>query len=347
MQSYVANTIIVHNHYHAQLPNLEKENFEPVKPEIPLVDTIKGKPQPWRRKKSKSLSLAHAMREIGEHMHKKANRVYWCSDELHFTAEPTEGGKLMGAGFCRDRLCATCNWRKSIKTFYNLSRVLDVVQTENPNLETIFLTLTVKNCIGAELDKTLDEMFGAWKRLINHRSWTRSVVGYFRALEVTYNRVAETYHPHFHAILLVDKEYFKDPKKYLQHSDWLHLWKVSCRLDYDPSVRIQAVRTNMERKRAHIAEVAKYTVKDTDVIHKDPAVTVQVVEVLGTALHRRRLFAFGGIMYKVAKRLKMDKPEEGDLVNIAEDTMREDVAAVFVTYKWDFGISDYVRRDLI
>jgi len=339
MQIQIAKQIINHFHYHGQQANNDTE----ISAEI-LVDKINNKPQPWRKKKVNSIKLAHAMRGVGEHMNKKANRVYWCSDELFFTAEPKDGGKLYSAAFCRDRLCATCNWRKAIKVFNNLSQVIDVAQDENPNLEPIFLTLTVKNPTGAELPFVLDDMFKAWARMTENRKFRQSIKGYFRALEVTYNKETGAYHPHFHAILMVDKTYFTDTKQYLHHENWVHLWRVSARLDYDPSVRIQAVREKKDRKRVHIAEVAKYTVKDSDVIQKNPQDTVLVVAALTTALHRRRLFAFGGILFTIAKRLKMDKPEEGDLININEDnTIREDIFNQLVAYKWDFGLQNYVR----
>jgi plasmid rolling circle replication initiator protein Rep len=339
------NGIVNVNIYNTHPPQFQPaEYFTEYGAEI-LCDKINGKVQPWNRKKKKSVMLAHAMREIGEHMNKKANRVWWCSDELTYNGNPNEGGKLIAAGFCRERLCTMCSWRRSIKTFYNLSRVLDVAQDEAPELETVFLTLTAKNANGEDLPAALDTMYQGWRILMNHRRIKKvNLAGWFRALEITYNKNEDTYNQHFHVILLVDKGYFHDPKRYLHTTDWVKLWRASCHLDYDPICHIKAVRTGKDKKRAHVAEVAKYTVKEDDVIQKDASRTVRVVDVLGTALRGRRLFAFGGILKEIAKRLKADKPDEGDLVNIAEETMREDVAQALVTYKWDFGLQDYYRR---
>ena len=343
------------NIYTTAQPNLQAQQQEvittwPQRPPVSaerLVDEINNRPQPWRPKKRKALKLSEALHSLGHG--KKANRVYWCSDELVF-AECAETGrkKLKMANFCRERLCVMCSWRLSIKTFYQLSQVLDVAQEENPGLVPIFLTLTVKNCSGEDLGATLDMMFSSWHRLMSHRRISGAIKGWFRALEVTYNKVTDSYHPHFHAIMLVEESYFFDRSAYMRTEDWVHMWRTSCRLDYDPVCDIRAVRSkSSKRKRTHVAEVAKYTVKDADYIHDDKALTERVVDVLGRALYRRRLFAYGGILKVIAKRLKADQEPE-NLVNIDEEaTMREDIAQALIVYKWDFGLADYFRRDIL
>lgn len=306
-----------------------------------LDDRVKGKRQPWREKKTKSLKVVDALHELGQG--KKANRMWWCGAELAY-----QDGKLLSAGFCRDRVCVMCNWRRSIKTFYQLSRVLDIAQDDNPNLETVFLTLAVRNPSGPDLAATLDTMFKGWAKMTEHRRFRNAIVGYFRALEVTYNQATDTYHPHFHVMLVVERKYFHHGEKlYLSQADWVHMWRVSCNLNYDPTAHIQATKTNKERKYKAVAEVAKYTVKDADYVHADPALTVRVVGVLSVVLKNRRLFAFGGNLKVIAKRLGADKPDEGDLVNIDESkaVIRADVANAITVYKWDMGLMDYFRDD--
>ena len=312
---------------------------------VSLDDTIKGKQQPWRKKKNKSLKLATALHALGQK--KRANRVYWCSDVLGFQEDAETGKKtLKTALFCRERLCVMCSWRKSIKMFYQLSKVMDVAQEEKTDIKPIFLTLTVRNCKGEELKDVLGMMFKGWKSLMEHRKIRDIQEGWFRALEVTYNEKSDTYHPHFHALIMVKKSYFLGTK-YLTTQDWIHLWKVSCKLDYSPICDVRAIKTEAPRKHKHIAEVAKYTVKDADYIFKDEQLTAKVVDVLGQALKGRRLYAFGGYLKDVAKRLKADDPEKGDLVNIEGDfDIREDVADnLLAIYKWDFVSGDYIRQD--
>ena len=338
---------------HSQFAKELTPELRPAKPDPAdrLVDKIRGKPQPWRRKKRKTMLLSKAMNTLGQN--KKAARVWFCSNELVFSEDPDTGKKkLKQARFCRERLCVMCNWRLSIKTFYQLSQVIDIAQDENPDLVPIFLTLTVANCSGEELPATLDMMFNGWYLMTKHRRVNKALKGWFRALEVTYNKTTDEYHPHFHVIMLVDKSYFSTRGLYIHHekdnNEWAHIWRTSCRLDYDPVTDIRAVRNQSQgRRRKHVAEVAKYTVKDSDYIHeKDDELTVKVVDVLGKALHRRRLFAYGGLLKEIAKRIKADREAE-DLVNLTEEsTMREDVAQALIVYKWDFGLADYFRRDV-
>jgi len=311
-----------------------------------LIDKSNGKTRPWKGKKVGTIKLSKALHAL-EH-HKKANRVWWCGAELEFKECPETGKKtLCRAHFCRERLCIMCSWRRSIKMFFQLSQVLDIAQQENPDTALLFLTLTVKNCRGGELYGTLDEMFEGWRRLVNHRRVKTAIKGWFRALEVTYNRKEDTYHPHFHAVLMVDKSYFYDKKAYLQTENWVHMWRTSCRLGYDPICDIRAVRKqSAERNRKHVAELTKYTVKESDILQGDEETTTKVVDVLGTSLKGRRLHAYGGILKEIAKRLKIkENPKEDDLIVLNEnDTIREDVSNLIAVYKWDYGLSDYFRQ---
>ena len=66
--------------------------------------------------------------------------------------------KLHKADFCRHRLCPVCNWRKSLKLFSQMKDVSARLLQDFPGARYLFLTLTVKNCSGAELAQTIDKM---------------------------------------------------------------------------------------------------------------------------------------------------------------------------------------------
>jgi plasmid rolling circle replication initiator protein Rep len=302
----------------------------------------RGKKRPWRPKKQQTMVLSYSLHRLGQP--KKANRVWWCGAQLTFRVEvETLLKKLESANFCRERLCPMCAWRKSLKVFYQVGRVMDEVEKRHENLVPIFLTLTVRNCKGEELGETIDQMFKGWKDFAEQRAFRERVHGWFRALEVTYNAETDTYHPHFHAVLLVDKQYFKS-KKYLETSGWVRMWRVACKLDYDPICDVRRVRRGKHKHKA-VAEVAKYTLKDSEYLHDaDCELTDRLVGTLGDALRNRRLFAFGGVMKKIAKELGADRLDEGSLVNIDDAAIRDDVASMLVTYHWDFGLIDYLRR---
>lgn len=314
---------------------IDEQDDQPMGPrQIDQDEPIRKRGEPWQEKKARSSQLVRFFHEIG--LNKKGNRVHWCGTELGFD----EAGKLVMANFCRERLCIMCSWRKSVKTYWELSNVLDAVQDSEPNLDTIFLTLTVRNCPGEELREILGQMFKGWAKLTEHRRFKDNIKGWFRALEVTYNKDEDTYHPHFHALLMVDKSYFKqENKNYLHTVDWVHIWRVSCGLDYDPVCYVRGVKTTKGRGRKHVAELAKYTVKDTDILQKVDAQTVKILTVLTWSLKGRQLFAYGGNLRKTKKLLgKIKDPDQ-------KSTIREDIADAMTIYKWDFGLQDYFRRD--
>jgi plasmid rolling circle replication initiator protein Rep len=310
-----------------------------------LQDIKNGKKRPWREKKMRGLKLAESMHRLG--MHKKANRVWWCSSTLAFLRNlETNEIVFNGAQFCRERLCPTCQWRKSLKIFHQVSTVMDVTQERQPELVPVFLTLTLRNCIGEELSGTLDMMFQGWYQITKHSKINRIVKGWFRALEVTYNKQADTFHPHIHAILLVDKSYFKkENKDYMHTTDWVKMWRTALKLDYDPSCDIRKVKKGKNgQKHKAVAEVATYTLKEADFLFDDNnELTDKLVEVLSSSLRNRRLIAVGGILKKIAKELKADQLDPEDLVYVGEETIREDVATVLELYRWNFGASNYEK----
>lgn len=297
-----------------------------------------GKERPWKPKKVRSLMLADSFQRLGEE--KRSMRVRFCSLQLAFAVNTETGEKrLHSADFCRERLCPMCAWRKSLKCFQEVSRVIDATQQEQPNLVPIFLTLTLRNCTGEELGETLDTVFQGWKRVINNDRMKRIFKGWFRALEVTYNKEADTFHPHIHAILMVEKGYFKG-KDYMTTAEWVKAWRKACRLSYDPVCDIRKVKGGSKV----IKEVSKYTVKESDFISDDKALTDKLVTVLSRALRNRRLYAFGGLLKEIAKRLGADCPDEGDLVHIDEDgELRNDVEQMIVVYRWNMGLANYIK----
>lgn len=301
-----------------------------------LVD-IRGKRKyPWKEKKLRGLALADSYARLGQE--KRALRLRFCGSQLTFAVDPATGNKkLHSADFCKERLCPMCSWRKSLKCFHEVSNVMDAAQVEQPNLVPIFLTLTLRNCTGDELSSTLDTVFAGWNRLNTVRRIKRTVKGWFRALEITYNKDADTYHPHIHAILMVDKGYFRTDD-YIRTVEWVQLWRNAMRLDYDPICDVRKVKGGQKA----IKEVAKYSVKDTDYISRDTALTDRVVGALSKALRGRRLYAYGGCLKEIAKRLNV-KPDEGDLIHVDDDgIMRDDVGYMLVVYRWHMGLAEYI-----
>lgn len=311
-----------------------------------LKDTKNGKDTDWRGKKINTLELSSSYKRIG--YDKKSLRVGECGNYLEFRLAASDTFKLTRANFCKVRLCPMCSWRRSLKIFGQVSKVMDYVD-ENHNYKYIFLTLTVKNCYSEDLKSTLDLMTKSFNKLSERKAFKQVVKGYFRSLEITYNKDDDTYHPHFHMILAVNDSYFKDTRIYLTQKNWTNLWKESLKVDYTPIVDVRRLRENNGKE---VAEVAKYTVKSEDLLIRDEKgniienLTDEVVKTLDNALHRKRLTAFGFKFKEIHKKLNLDDAEDGDLAKTDNEELREDLTNIILRYQWNIGVKNYVLMEV-
>lgn len=318
-----------------------------------LKDSIGDKERPWKDKKISSIELAKSYKRLGSN---KAYRVWECGSFLEFKRYKEDNSlKLHNANFCKVRLCPMCAWRRSLKIFGQVSKVMDQA-TKVGNYRFIFLTLTCKNVYGEELSEMLDILFYAFNKLTKRKAFKKSVKGWFRGLEVTHNtnkisKSYNTYHPHFHMVLAVTKSYFNDKDYYISQEKWTSLWKACLKVDYIPIVDVRAFKTGSSKTISKsVAEAAKYAVKDGDYMIKgfdgeiDKEATDNAVWILDSALARRRLSAFGGVLKDIHKALNLDDAEEGDLVNTDnDDEIRDDLNYVIERYNWSIGLSNYIR----
>ena len=331
------------------------------KPRETLKDkSSTGRERPWRTHKRTSRAVAASLYRIYQAHPKKnawakkrSDRIQQCSNYLQFgdyvntqTGEVTR--RLVAAQFCRDRLCPMCAWRKSLVMFSQISQIMDWV-SEREKVVPVFLTLTVKNCAGDDLEQTVDLLLKSWSKMMTSRGrrkpWQVSR-GWFRALEITYNAKTDEWHPHLHAIVLVEPDYFTDEEKYIDHDAWIAEWKWALGVDYDPSVDVRTVKG--DRSKA-VAEVAKYTVKPGEWLDLDDADgTDRRVELLAKVLKGRRLTALGGIMKTAKAALKLEDVEQADLVltDAEKAELRGEVLVQLVRFEWQIGITNYVCTEV-
>lgn len=305
---------------------------------------IRGKKKKieWRKRKITSLEVSASYERLGNLS--KAFRMSNCGDTLEFVKQDDKK-RLIHANFCKIRLCPMCAWRRSLKTFAQVSCVMNEFETSRHAF--LFLTLTCRNVGADELKETMDKLFEAFNLLMKQKRVSQAVVGWFRALEVTYNHRENTYHPHFHCILAVYENKYFSGGGYITHDEWIALWRNCLKIDYDPSVDIRRFRKTTGRE---VAEVSKYTVKPEDYIiryYEDNSVfrekTDMIISVLDKALFHRRLVAFGGEFKKIHKRLNLDDTEDGDLVVVdGKEELRDDVKQVIEIYHWHVGLKNYV-----
>ena len=304
----------------------------------------------WKGKKKKTFRLARVYEMLGDTA--KAGQAAGCATWLQYGVDAQGSKTLTAANFCKGRLCPLCNARRARRAAVLLSKVMNAAQERRPGLQFVFLTLTVRNCPGAALGDTITSLTSAWARLTHHRRVSRAVAGWFRAIEITRNRETGEYHPHIHAILAVDEKYFdRDTDMYITLDEWITRWAKALRVDYLPSVDIKSTYARGKKRgsAAAAAEAAKYPTKDAEYLNQAPVDREGVVneDVLAvvrdytTALAGRRLSAFGGLLRVIAKELKAENVEDGDLVHTDEGEVRSDLFVMLVTYRWNLGLVDY------
>lgn len=301
--------------------------------------------QKFAPKHLSSIQLSESYRRIG--YSSKADRVLDCGTFLEFAHSVEHDGALSvkgtlhNANFCKDKLCPMCSWRRSYKIFAQVSKIMSRIGSK---YKFLMLTLTVPNCTSGALADTLNRLFKAWANLIRQKLFKSVVKGFFRALEITYNRQANTYHPHFHAVLAVPFDYAVWDGIYITHDMWLDMWRKAYGDESIISLDIRIAKGKcketedcVEALSSAVAEIAKYSVKSSDyLIQDDESLTDDIVKCLSSALHHRRLAHFGGIFAEIAKLLKVDV-EDDDLVHL-DDLIDSSIAFMIVRYRWSAGV---------
>lgn len=240
---------------------------------------------------------------------------------------------LKNAKFCRDRMCAMCNWRKSISVKQVMTQVCQHLIEEEKN-KFIFLTLTIPNCEKSELRGHLFRMNKAFAKLTSKNKKIKTGInGYFKAIEVTYNDRTDTFHPHIHAILSVGNRYFNGPE-YIKHSEWLDGWRAAYE-DWNISqVNVKKMKMDNEFERFNaVAEACKYSLKPSLFIMNDRNRRLETLKVLKDQWRDVRLYSMGGNIKSIT-RLITDKSE------IDESMMMDD----FHSKKCPICKEDFIQR---
>lgn len=276
-------------------------------------------------KKHKNAELARSYSRLG--LDRRAVKVSDCGYLLKFGELPSGKFDLIHGSFCKDRLCPLCNWRRSMKLYTQLSEMIDYIS----GMRYIFVTFTVPNCPGFALSDMIDNLERGWRLLTKKKAFKLAFEGYFKTLEITYNYKHHTFHPHFHVIFAVKPSYFRSVN-YIKQSELLQLWR-ECMNDFSISqLNMQAI--DFQSQNDIVKEVGKYTVKDSDYLFKNKAVTDLVVSFLVEALASRRLCSFAGVFFQARKALKLSDPFEPDDWRYTSEGLVSDKYVNIFTYYW-------------
>lgn len=215
-----------------------------------------------------------------------------CGDLLMFLSDfEMENKKLHKGSFCKNRFCPMCSWRMACKDSLKISILMEHLKKEG-NKEFIFLTLTAPNVKGDKLEEEIRKYNKSFDKLMKRNEVKNIVKGYIRKLEVTYNsdmssKSYDTYHPHFHVVIAVNKTYFKKSDLYINQQRWLELWQEATG---DSSITQVDVRKSRSNNLKEVYELAKYSAKDSDYLISRP-----VFETFYKALKGKRFIVYGGL----------------------------------------------------
>jgi plasmid rolling circle replication initiator protein Rep len=284
--------------------------------------TSAGKLRPWQLRQEQTIGAVAAYRHLEGSVHvdaewraefgRIAGLMEQCGKVLKFacaTDMKTEDQqrRLKSANFCRGRLCPNCNWRRSQKLGNELHQVARAYQADHPKEKMIMLTLTERNCSGAELGQVIDLMSKAFSKLRKRNEFVRAVRATFRSVEISVPRPGE-YHPHIHVLLFVDEGYFDTSLDlYVPQEKWAKLWKACRVLDYVPVVDV--------RRMKNVSEVTKYVTKASDYMCEDEtgwSADPFTIRDLHIALKKRRLIAWSRELQSVRQRLGCSDDELGE-----------------------------------
>lgn len=251
-----------------------------------------------------------------------------------------ERKKLKNAPFCRSRVCPMCNWRRSLKLFSQVCEMITKLD-EKGDFSYLFLTLTLKNCDAECLESTINKINYSFKKFTFCVKIKNMLLGYMKAVEITYNSTDCSFHPHIHCILQVSDDYFRNYKRadkkriYVTHREFREIWRKCLGVNYLPQVNIKKIKGVNAKA---IAEVAKYPTKINKVFELGDEEGKKVLRTFYFATKNKRLVSFGGMMKEIRHVLNMkDIESDDDLVNKKND----EELPVEDLYWWRFG--NYIK----
>lgn len=253
--------------------------------------------------------------------------------------------KLEKANFCRLRICPMCGWRRSLKMFTQVSAITDAILADK-KARFIFVTLTIENVAGDKLKETIKQMNEGFKRLTGKgngglaasKAFRENLMGYMKAIEVTYNARRNNFHPHIHCIFEVRPSYF-GAAGYINHAGWRKMWREVMGLDYEPQVNVKAIKNTTAKA---VAEVAKYPVKTSGLLKvKNKKRAAMALRELKYGIHNCRFITFGGDFREYKHKLALDDIESGDLVHVETDEQELNAVAL-VLFKWRADVGAYI-----
>lgn len=202
---------------------------------------------------------------------RRSEHIQVCGSMLQFLKERNLVSeeirrRLVKGNFCKYRFCPMCQWRMARKVCREVLGRLRTIEKAHNGVALLFLTLTIKNEPLKELSSTVKLLSKAFQRLQQSKQYKSAVYGSIRAIEFLGDNTKNgECHPHYHCLLVVNKNYFKS-RDYINFEEWTALWQRSLRVNYRPVINVQRVKPKgkMSAIVAAALEVVKYSVTSSD-----------------------------------------------------------------------------------
>lgn len=323
------------------------ESYDPSKLQIGIEDLNKEKlKKEWTDLKKAQVKYSDMCQSTNRRIKlgkSTLDMIKFCGDYLEFLATKLfDKHKLKRGNFCKTRLCPTCAKRKSLRWIFALSLFIEYVNSTY-DYEYLLLTLTAPNVKGDDLHDELKKYSKAFDNMLKRKKYKAINKGFIRKLEITYNKKTDTYHPHYHVIIAVDKWYFTNKDLYIKRDTWLKDWQRAMKDDSITQVDVRkvynksTVDSDLTKSciQTGILEVAKYTAKSGDyLISEDVFVT------FWNSLKHMREFTFGGCFKEAHNLFKL-----GELDYLIPEDNTKWVYRVI--YRWsnsNLSYSEFVRK---
>lgn len=301
--------------------------------------------QKWTEKKVRNIIISDKMLDAG--FKKRGVLMRECGTFLNFKVCPDCGKSFISsANLCRDRLCPTCAWRLSLKRFAEMCQVMNTISEANLDCAG-FLTLTVKNCKPENLKYTIQKMNEDWNRMLAGRKMKSLLLGWAKSLEVTYNKENNTFHPHFHIIVLFNDFLGEgETNKFFRNA-----WNKACRLPYEPITdfrtiesKTESIATDNDKIFNAILETFKYSVKDSEM----EDMPLQTFRDFVLAIQGVRFVSFGGIIRKARQGLglKDTESDEDNEIELSRDICTCGAELIKIICQWSFTDKQYKLFDI-
>lgn len=260
-----------------------------------------------KRAHSKALntSLFGRMLYLNSNLHTQYQETFYCSHSIFI-----DGNKAKSK-FCRRRWCMICN----------RIRTAQLISTYQPTIESWeekeFITLTVKNMGKKELPAAISKMYEDFTKIkdLYRKKQSSKLVG-VRKLELTYNRPADEYHPHFHFI--TNKA---DTDMIL--SQWLKR---------NPTAKASGQDAKKADNKSSF-ELFKYFTKLTSNSSKDNKITLPALDTIFNSIQGIRTFQpFGFVSHKE------ERPPED--MTLSENEMQE-----IINYDYNTKTKDWLNKE--